>query len=157
MLSFPEGSMTSSLPRAALSVSLLIGLAAGCSSGRQTRPEPAGRPTVTSEDIDKSGGDPIKALQAKSPGVLISRTDDGGISVQIRGASSFYSSNEPLYIIDEVPIAPGRNGALSGINPYDIETIKVLKDPAETGIYGMRGANGVIVITTKKAGGRRRS
>jgi TonB-dependent SusC/RagA subfamily outer membrane receptor len=149
--------MTSSLPRVALSICALVGLATGCSSGtRQTRPEPAGKPTVTSEDIDRSGGDPIKALQAKSPGALITRTDDGSISIQIRGASSFYSSNEPLYVLDDLPIQPGRNGALSGINPYDIESIKVLKDPAETGLYGMRGANGVIVITMKKPGQRRR-
>jgi len=57
-----------------------------------------------------------------------------------------------LYVIDDVPIAPGSTGILTGINPYDIETIKVLKDPADTGIYGIRGANGVILITTKHAG-----
>jgi iron complex outermembrane receptor protein len=148
--------MTSSIPRAALSVCVLVGLAAGCASGkRSTRPEPTGKPTITAEDIDKNAGDPVKALQAKSPGVLITSTDDGSISVQIRGPGSFYGSNEPLYVLDEVPIQPGRNGALTGINPHDIESIKVLKDPAETGIYGMRGANGVIVITTKKPGKRR--
>lgn len=148
--------MTSSLPRAALSVCVLIGLAAGCaSSKRSTRPEPEGKGTITAEDIERSGGDPVKALQAKSPGVLISHTPNGGISVQIRGPSSFSGSSQPLVVIDDVPIQPGAGGVLSGVNPYDIESIKVLKDPADTGIYGMQGANGVIVITMKKPGKRR--
>jgi TonB-dependent SusC/RagA subfamily outer membrane receptor len=53
-----------------------------------------------------------------------------------------------------VPITPGPGGALNGINPYDIESIRVLKNPADIAIYGMRGANGVIVITMKKPGKR---
>jgi TonB-dependent SusC/RagA subfamily outer membrane receptor len=84
--------------------------------------------------------------------VTVSRAADGGISVRIRGTTSFYGSNEPLYVIDGMTIQPGPNGSLTGINPYDIESIKVLKDPAETALYGMRGANGVIVIKTKKPG-----
>jgi len=57
-----------------------------------------------------------------------------------------------VYVVDDVPVQPGPGGALIVINPHDIESIKVLKDPAETGIYGMRGANGVILITTKRPG-----
>ena len=110
---------------------------------------------VTSEDIERNPSEPIeKVLQAKVPGLVVSRTTDGGIAVQIRGASSFYSGSEPLYVIDDVPIQPGPGGALTGVNPHDIESIKVLKNPADTGIYGMRGANGVIVITMKKPGKR---
>jgi TonB-dependent SusC/RagA subfamily outer membrane receptor len=52
---------------------------------------------------------------------------------------------------------PGAGGVLSGINPHDIESIRVIKDPAELGIYGMRGANGVILITTKRPGGPRKT
>jgi len=112
---------------------------------------------VTSEDIDRNAGaDPIeKVLQAKVPGILVTRTDDGSLSIQIRGASSFYSGGEPLYVVDDVPFNPGPGGVLRGINPYDIDTIKVLKDPSETGLYGVRGANGVIVITMKKPGKHR--
>jgi TonB-dependent SusC/RagA subfamily outer membrane receptor len=150
--------MTSSFPHAALSVCVLIGFAAGCSSGkRSTRPQPvqpASEGTMTADEIQRSGGDPIKMLQAKAPGVLISRAPDGSISVQIRGVSSFNSGNEPLIVIDEVPFTPGPGGALRGVNAYDIESIKVLKDPADTGLYGMRGANGVILITMKKPGRR---
>lgn len=146
--------MTPSLSSAALSACVLIGLATGCSSGRKARPQPAPQQTVSENDIERYGSDPIKLLQAKAPGVLVSRTDDGGIAVQIRGPASFYAGGEPLYVIDDVPIQPGPGGALRGVNPHDIESIKVLKDPAETGIYGMKGGNGVIVIKMKKPGRR---
>jgi len=145
--------MTYSLPTAA-SVSVLVGLSAACAPS-STYHEPLGQPGVTAADIERNSGEPIeKILQAKVPGLSITRTADGGIAVQIRGPSSFYSSNAPLYVIDDVAIQPGPGGALTGINPHDIESITVLKDPADTGIYGMRGANGVIVVTTKKPGKR---
>jgi TonB-dependent SusC/RagA subfamily outer membrane receptor len=146
--------MTSFSQRAALSVWVLVGLAAGCASGR-TRPESPAQPMVTAEDIDQNAGQPIeKVLQAKVPGVLITRAPDGSIALQIRGPASFLSSSEPLYVIDGVPFRPGPGGVLTGVNPYDIESIRVLKDPADTGLYGVRGANGVIVITTKQPGKR---
>ena len=83
-------------------------------------------------------------------GVVVSRTEDGGIAIRIRGASTFTGSNAPLYVVDGVAIQPGPNGSLTGINPYDIASIKVLKEAAETTMYGSRGANGVIVIKTKR-------
>ena len=89
-------------------------------------------------------------LQSKVAGIVVSRTDDGGIAIRIRGTSSFTGSNAPLYVIDGIPITPGPNGSLTGINPYDIASIKVLKDPADITMYGVRGANGVILIKTKK-------
>ena len=75
---------------------------------------------------------------------------DGSISVRIRGATSFLAGSEPLYVIDGTPIRPGYGGTLAGINPYDIESIEVLKYPPATTLYGVRGANGVILITTKR-------
>ena len=147
--------MTSYSPRAALSAWVLIGLAAGCASGGANRESP-GKPIATAEDRERNPGESIeKVLQAKAPGILVTRTDGGGVAVQIRGTSSLYGSNEPLYVIDDVPVQPGPGGALTGINPYDIETIKVLKNPADTGVYGILGANGVIVITTKRPGKRK--
>ena len=138
-------------PRACLTVGLLVGLTAGCGSARAARPAPT--QTVTADDIARSPDQPIeKVLQSKVPGVWITRTPDGGIAVQLRGTSSFYGQQQPLYVIDGVPINPGPNGALTGVNPYDIESIQVLKDPADTAMYGMRGANGVIVVKTKKPG-----
>jgi TonB-dependent SusC/RagA subfamily outer membrane receptor len=146
--------MASLSPRALLAVGLLAGLVAGCAS-RNVRREPAGNTTVTANDIEKNPNQPIEqVLQAKVPGVWVTRTPDGGVAIQIRGTTSFYGSNQPLYVIDGVPVQPGPNGALTGVNPYDIESIQVLKDAADTAMYGMRGANGVIVVTTKRPGKR---
>ncbi len=114
-------------------------------------PGPPGEPAVTAEDIERAPGKPIEdLLMSRFPGVQVTRAPDGSIAVRIRGATSIHGSNEPLYVIDGVPIRPGPDGALFGINPYDIESIEVLTDPASTTMYGMRGANGVIVITTKQ-------
>ena len=145
-----------SVPRfAPISACLLLGFASACASGGKAH-EPEPKATVTSKDIDRSGNsEPIeKLLQQKVPGLLVTRTPDGGIALQIRGASSLTGNNAPLYVIDDVPVRAGPGGELVGVNPHDIETIKVLKDPADTGIYGMRGANGVILITTKRPGKR---
>jgi TonB-dependent SusC/RagA subfamily outer membrane receptor len=143
--------MKYSLLRVALPVWMLAGLAA-C-SGRNSNQEP--EPRITSEPVERNPGDPIvKRLQALDPGIMVTRTSDGGIAVQIRGASSFYSSNQPLYVVDDVPMQPGPGGSLAGINPHDIDSIKVLKNPSDIGIYGMRGANGVILIKLKKPGRR---
>jgi TonB-dependent SusC/RagA subfamily outer membrane receptor len=128
---------------AALSVCALVALVTGCAKRRE--PEPGSLDTV--EEV----------FRASSPGLRITRTANGGIAVElVRGPTSFYSSNEPLYVIDGTPFQPGPGGALTGVNPHDIASIKVLKDPADTTVWGMRGANGVIVITTKaprKSGG----
>jgi TonB-dependent SusC/RagA subfamily outer membrane receptor len=146
--------MTLLSARAVLSVGLLLGLVAGCAQRAANR-QPASPPknTVTSEEIQRQGAadEPIeKVLQGRVAGVTVSRASDGGIAVRIRGAMSVYGNNDPLYVVDGMPIQPGPNGSLTGINPYDIESIQVLKDPAETAMYGVRGANGVIVIKTKK-------
>jgi TonB-dependent SusC/RagA subfamily outer membrane receptor len=128
-------------------------LAASCMHGRRDT-GPATSPVVTAEDIERNPGTPIEQiLESKIPGIQVTRLTGGGISIRIRGTSSFYGNNEPLYVIDGTPMEAGPRGALNGVNPYDIESIRVLKDPADTGVYGVRGANGVIVITTKRPGG----
>lgn len=91
-----------------------------------------------------------KMLEGRVAGVVVNRTPDGGISVRIRGTSSIYGNTEPLYIVDGLPVQPGANGALTGINPRDIASIRVLKDAADITMYGSRGANGVIIIKTKR-------
>jgi TonB-dependent SusC/RagA subfamily outer membrane receptor len=113
--------------------------------------DPSVGTVVTSSDIDGTANDPIRSLAAHVSGVMISGTPDGGIAVRIRGASSIMASTAPLYVIDGLPIEAGPDGALSGINPRDIASIQVLKDAASTAFYGVRGANGVIVIKTKIA------
>ncbi len=98
-------------------------------------------------------------IQSKVPGVqvLSSNEPGGGISIRIRGQSSINSSSEPLFVIDGIPLqvggglSSGRN-PLNFLNPGDIESISVLKDAAATAIYGSRGANGVVLITTKTGG-----
>ena len=137
-----------------VSVLALAASATGCGS-TQTRPAPASSTTVTSEDL-RNRTEPIEVvLQRKVPGLVITRSIDGGIALQIRGASSFDGSDAPpLYVLNGMPIAPGPGGALLGVNLEDIDTIKVLKG-AEAGIYGIDGAHGVIVVTTKSLGKRK--
>ena len=129
----------------------LVLLSACAKKEAKTAPAPSAQAaTVTADQIEQTGGDPIeKLLMNRSPGVWVGRSSDGGIAVRVRGGSSLMGNNEPLYIVDGSPFLPGPNGALTGINPYDIESIKVLKDPADLSMYGVRGANGVIVVKTK--------
>jgi TonB-dependent SusC/RagA subfamily outer membrane receptor len=104
---------------------------------------------VTAEEIERHPGEPIEEILAgRIAGVEVERTRDG-LKVRIRGSTSLRGDSDPLYVIDGITIQPGPGGALVGITPYDIESITVLKDPADTAIYGVRGANGVIVIKTK--------
>lgn len=151
--------MVSITPRLAPSAALLVALTLGCignvppPGSDMPDPDPT-RPlagtVVTADDFDRSPGQPIeKILQARVPGVMITRTSDGGISVRIRGATTINGSTEPLYVIDGLAIQPGPGGSLVGINPHDIASIEVLKDAASLAFYGVRGANGVILIKTK--------
>jgi TonB-dependent SusC/RagA subfamily outer membrane receptor len=106
---------------------------------------------LTEEDIQRVPDQPIEQLLAsRFTGVVTSRTSGGGLSVRIRGVGSFFSSNEPLYVIDDVPVNLGDGATLRAINPRDIASIEVIKDPAGLALYGVRGANGVIVIRTKR-------
>lgn len=105
-----------------------------------------------------------QALQGRVAGVQITQSSSapgGGLSVRVRGSNSILSGSEPLYVIDGLPIYPdnsaiGTGGnrqaasALAMLNPNDIESIEVLKDASGTSIYGSRGANGVVMITTKR-------
>lgn len=140
--------------RAVPTFGVILGVAAGCASANTSKPTaPREKSTVTAEDIERQGAtdEPLeKLLQGRVAGVTVSRASDGGIAVRIRGATSIHGNSDPLYILDGMPIQPGPNGSLTGINPSDIESIKVLKDAAETAMYGVRGANGVIVVKTKR-------
>jgi TonB-dependent SusC/RagA subfamily outer membrane receptor len=156
--------MTPSICRDRLVPTLAAVLLVACASskGPQTAPAPAtsaaspsaqsaAATSVSSGDIQQTPGDPIeKLLMNRSPGVWVGRASDGSLAVRIRGGSSLMGNNEPLYILDGSPFTPGPEGALTGINPNDIESIKVLKNAAEISMYGARGANGVIIIKTKQ-------
>ena len=143
--------MTSSCSRVLPLLGLGLAFIVGCRSAPRTESEPPPpRDDVTAEDIERSPGQSIEdILKDRVAGVTVTQ-GQGGLVVRIRGVSSFYGNNEPLYVLDDVPITPGPGGVLRGINPYDIESINVLKDPADTALYGVRGANGVILIKTKR-------
>ena len=91
----------------------------------------------------------IQGMQGRAAGVDITSNERPGQmgSVRIRGVRSLNASNDPLYVVDGIPLA---SGGIEAINPQDIETIDILKDASATAIYGSRGANGVVLITTKK-------
>jgi TonB-dependent starch-binding outer membrane protein SusC len=153
--------MVSSNARAAFFGGLLASLTVGCIGNTpppgSDLPEPsATRPlvgtVVTSDDIDRVPNQPIeKTLQARVAGVTIVTTPDGGIAVRIRGATTINGDTQPLYVIDGMPVQAGPSGSLVGINPHDIASIEVLKDAASLAFYGVRAANGVILIKTKHA------
>ena len=150
--------MSSFSSRRLLGSALLLGFVSACSSGGggktpQTTPAPqtgkAGQ-EVTAKDISNTpSGSVEKTLEGRFPGVTLFKTPSGGIAIRIRGATSGQPLASPLYIIDGTPVDPGPDGDLPGLNPYDIESIKVLKDAASTTMYGVRGSNGVIIIKTK--------
>ena len=108
---------------------------------------------VKAETIEaRVATDVTSALAGTTPGVqVISSSGDPaseGSSIRIRGIGSMSASNAPLYIVDGMPY----DGKISDINPSDVESMSVLKDAAASAIYGARGANGVVLITTKRAG-----
>lgn len=136
--------------------------------GSQLKEEISGSvSSIASSDIEKIPQVSIDQLiQGRAAGVSVTQNSGrpgGAVSVRIRGVGSINASSEPLYIIDGVPISgdsrnianSGRSfanssGNLAGLNPNDIASVDILKDASATAIYGSRGANGVVIITTKK-------
>ena len=131
----------------------MVAATIGCAGGSTpAKPVEAERTTgtVTQADLRQNPSASLEEiLKGRIAGVNVERTPDGGIAVRVRGANSFQGNEAPLYLLDGQPIEAGPNGSL-GINPHDIESIKVLKDPASLTMYGVRGANGVVVIKTKR-------
>ncbi|MDQ7948930.1 MAG: TonB-dependent receptor [Pedobacter sp.] len=124
---------------------------------------------ISGEDLNRDAPtNVLQALQGKIAGVSVTQSDGApgaALSIRIRGSNSFLGGTEPLYVIDGIPFNNNSSGAtpasigddekatlnaLSFLNPSDIETIDILKDASATAIYGSRGANGVVLITTKK-------
>ncbi|MGZ3926030.1 MAG: SusC/RagA family TonB-linked outer membrane protein [Mucilaginibacter sp.] len=121
--------------------------------------------TVPKENLNQVSSSVDNLLRGSAPGIQVTQSSGqpgASASIRIRGGNSITGGNEPLYVIDGFPVyndnsnvstgaGSGANvNALSTINPSDIESIEVLKDASSTAIYGSRGANGVIIITTKK-------
>lgn len=120
---------------------------------------------INTEQLEKNRGSSLEnLLQGQVAGVVINESSEpgGGVGISIRGTNSILGGTQPLYVLDGIPISPisdAEGNTTSGnaqtsmnfINPNDIEKIEILKDAAATAVYGARGANGVILITSKSA------
>jgi TonB-linked SusC/RagA family outer membrane protein len=117
--------------------------------------------TISSEQINEIPTPSLQsALSGKAAGVRITQINgkvEGGIKVRVRGVATISSSQEPLYVVDGVPVTNEDESIndspinpLVSLNPNDIESIQILKDASSAAIYGARGTNGVVLITTKK-------
>ena len=121
--------------------------------------------SVSAEELtSRPVNNAVEAMQGKAAGVDITSSERPGSvgSITIRGVRSLKASNSPLYVVDGIPLVTGEInaagvssnkvtlGGIDNLNPYDIESIDILKDASATAIYGSRGANGVVLITTKK-------
>ena len=92
-------------------------------------------------------------LAGRVPGLRVLPTPNGGFTIRVRGITTLNGHTEPLYIIDGMPVTLLPGEGLNWLDPAEILRIDVLKDPADTSVYGARGANGVIVIRTKRGSG----
>lgn len=124
--------------------------------GRQKKSDLTGSvATVSAEDITKVPVSRVdQALQGRAAGVQVTQTNGSpgaGTVIRVRGGNSITGSNEPLWVIDGIVV--GTNFNLNNINANDIQSIEVLKDASSIAIYGSRGANGVVLVTTKSGGG----
>lgn len=145
-------------PRGTRYLVALAALSLACAKAPSTTegaaPAPSPREsssTVGSAEIARQPNESVdKYLNGRFPGVTVSPSPDGGVTIRIRGATSVHGNNEPLYVLDGVVLQPSVSGSLA-INPYDIASIKVLKEATDITMYGVRGANGVILIKTKRA------
>lgn len=141
--------MNRTTPGIIVLVLALSGAAAACGSAAGRSPA-AGDQTITTEDL-RNPNEPIeRVLERKVPGLSARRNEAGELVLTIRGTTHYEARDTPpLYIMDNLPFQPGPGGAISGLDPEDILTVKVLKG-SDAVIYGIDGANGVIVITTKR-------
>ncbi|MDB4914439.1 MAG: TonB-dependent outer membrane protein SusC/RagA [Gemmatimonadetes bacterium] len=119
--------------------------------GTQKRSDITGSVVSVGQDKleEKPNSNFVQALEGSMPGVTVTTSGAGAepsLDIQIRGRNSISASRDPLVVVDGIPY----NGSLSEINPNDIASIQVLKDASATAIYGTRGSNGVILVTSRK-------
>lgn len=142
-------------------------LAAGCGTTRESstdeneeqvsvgygsQPRQSVTGAIGSADVDLEARPitRVEELLEGVSGVRVLRAPGGGFYVQIRGVNSFYGNTDPLYVIDGMPVEVDPGQGIGWLNPYDIRSIHVLKDGASAAIYGSRGANGVVIIKTRR-------
>ena len=124
----------------------LVFVGCGTTDGAREASDPN---VIEGEDVERRDLRRVEEmLRGQIAGVQVEERN-GELVIRIRGSDSpGLASDDPLFVIDGVPVFSGASGALTGITPYDVESIRVLKNVSETALYGSRGANGVILITT---------
>lgn len=136
-----------SLLTTALALCVFMGCA-HANSSLVNRPAPQVRAALTAEDIEHAPGVPIEQLLAsRVPGITLAQARDGHVVVRIRGVSTLLGDQDPLFVVNGIPL--GRAINFSAINRFDIASIDIVKDAAGLALYGIRGSNGVIVVRTK--------
>jgi TonB-dependent SusC/RagA subfamily outer membrane receptor len=136
------------IPRAAL-VACFLFIACSHRPSGGAHPDTS-RVVLTAEDIARSPGQSLEQLLlAHVPGLYVTRAPDGHSVVHMRGTTTLMGEEEPLFVVNGIPLGPNPWGNLNAINTHDIEAVEVLRDAAATAEYGSRGANGVIIIRTK--------
>jgi TonB-dependent starch-binding outer membrane protein SusC len=149
--------------RLAAALRCSLALLAGCnrtaaslgSSPPRPTAEDRGTGAVDSVPVGRLAGQHfstvVELLQGQVAGLEVIQLPKGDVSLRIRGINSLRGDGEPLLVIDGIPVASQRvNAALKALRPAEIASIRVLKDVSSTSVYGMLGANGVILITTKR-------
>jgi TonB-dependent starch-binding outer membrane protein SusC len=106
--------------------------------------------SVSPEEADTRVARVVDMLVGRVAGLTVIRLANGDVALRIRGTRSFHGDTEPLLVIDGIPAQGAIGAALAGLAPRDIARIDLLKDAGSTAIYGARGANGVILIATKR-------
>jgi len=141
------------LSRAAWVACFLLGSCSHRQAANDPQAEPLPPGTVlTADDIRRSPGQSLEQLLlARVPGLTIDRAADGHTKLIIRGKNTLVGDDEPLFVVNGIPLGPNPWGNLSAINIHDIQTVQVLRDAAATSAYGVRGSNGVIIIRTKQS------
>jgi TonB-dependent SusC/RagA subfamily outer membrane receptor len=154
---------TGNWPRGAFACALALGATSACrplgAGSRSPAPDATQAPrtrtasdaSVERDQSQQSFSRIEELIEGRAPGVRVIRSEDGTFRLRIRGVSTPTGNNDPLIVIDGTPTVELRGGsALTSLNPQDVVKIEVLKDAASTAYYGMRGGNGVIVITTRR-------
>lgn len=156
--------------RVILAMALVAGVPLGCARSRSSPPPPEPAPDArggAGRSVESEGtgsvavvrGDDIRGipvvhaeqlLQGRVAGVQVVELPGGGISVRIRGRGSFNGDTEPLYVVDGMLVQATSGRGLYWLSPGDIQRIEILKDAGTTSMYGVRGANGVVLITTRR-------
>jgi len=142
----------SKLTRLSLPVLLVFTACSHRTAVERSSPDPRPPGTVlTADDIRQSPGQSLEQLLlTRVPGLALERAADGHTKLVLRGKTTILGDDEMLFVVNDIPLGPAVSGNLAAVDIHDIETVQVLREAVATAAYGVRGANGVIVIRTKE-------